>query len=165
MGMEGMKFHEASDLSDDTIWFDPPVGDPGARKLLRAMQNRDPIRVLRSWKLNSHQAPKAGLRYDGLYRVIGYTSHLDQDENGKDVWDFAFHMARLIHQESLERALTIPLADQMDDWKDYQRMKGEQAEGGLMNLMLLASKSEIHIPGGGGYFTMNPPLTVSPPRP
>ena len=109
--------------------------------------------------------PRAGLRYDGLYRVIGYTTHLEQDEKGNDVWDFAFHMARLIHQDSIEQKLAIPLVDPMDDWKDYQRMNAEQEAGGLMNMMLLPSKSEIHIPGGGGYFMAKPPMAVLPPAP
>lgn len=44
------------------------LDDPGALKLSRTMTTDTPkiVRVLRSWKLRSPLAPKAGLRYDGL---------------------------------------------------------------------------------------------------
>lgn len=45
--------------------------DPGVFRLTKTMLREDPeekvVRVLRSWKLRSKTAPKAGLRYDGLY--------------------------------------------------------------------------------------------------
>lgn len=52
------------------IRYKAAVEDPGAFKLTKTMLRADPddkvVRVLRSWKLNSKLAPKAGLRYDGL---------------------------------------------------------------------------------------------------
>ena len=56
LGKEGhIKFHAASN-------------DPEAPKLRRMAISDTPklVRVLRSWKLRSELAPKAGLRYDGL---------------------------------------------------------------------------------------------------
>ena len=58
LGREGhLKFHAAHN-------------DPEAPKLRRiAISDNDTdkiVRVLRSWKLRSELAPKAGLRYDGL---------------------------------------------------------------------------------------------------
>ena len=53
------------------IRYQAAVDDPGVFKLTKTMLRADPdekvVRVLRSWKLRSKIAPKAGLRYDGLY--------------------------------------------------------------------------------------------------
>lgn len=90
------------------------------------------------------------------YRVVGFGVKLEQVQ-GKDVLKHTFQLSRQIDppQDPLEKALAYPMADQMDDWKDYQRLKAEHEGGGLMN-MLLATKSEVHIPRESGYFTANP---------
>ena len=85
-------------------------------------------------------APKAGLRYDGLYvpflsryphwqsanikdyesyRVVSFSVHLSPP----DTWHTAFTLSRINDQPSLLPALHIPTSDQLDDWKDYQRLK------------------------------------------
>lgn len=55
---------------DQAIRYTAAVNDPGVFRLTKTMQHEDPdqkvVRVLRSWKLRSKIAPKAGLRYDGL---------------------------------------------------------------------------------------------------
>ena len=55
---------------DRSIRYTAAVDDPGVFRLTKTMQHEDPdqkvVRVLRSWKLRSKLAPKAGLRYDGL---------------------------------------------------------------------------------------------------
>ena len=40
--------------------------DPGSLQLMKNVHSREMVRVLRSWRLCSRLAPKAGLRYDGL---------------------------------------------------------------------------------------------------
>lgn len=40
--------------------------DPGRFKLMQGVATRNPVRVLRTWRLKSPWAPQAGLRYDGL---------------------------------------------------------------------------------------------------
>ena len=56
---------------DGEIRYKAAVNDPGVFRLTKTMLREDPeekvVRVLRSWKLRSKLAPKAGLRYDGLY--------------------------------------------------------------------------------------------------
>lgn len=56
---------------DGDIRYKAAINDPGVFKLTKTMLREDPnekvVRVLRSWKLRSKSAPKAGLRYDGLY--------------------------------------------------------------------------------------------------
>ena len=92
-----------------------------------------PIRVLRSWTLKSPIAPKAGVRYDGLYRIVSQGIKLTPPNE----WNFTFTLARLgipeatigtIESEDpvehfqlpLSNILSIPTSDMMDDWADYQ---------------------------------------------
>ena len=56
---------EQASLNRDTIEYTPSV-QRGRSKLLRNILTRSPVRVLRDSKLKSINAPKAGLRYDGL---------------------------------------------------------------------------------------------------
>ncbi|KAE8453718.1 hypothetical protein EG329_009229 [Mollisiaceae sp. DMI_Dod_QoI] len=44
----------------------------GTKALLRSAETRNSIRVIRSSSSKWEGAPKAGLRYDGLYRITGY---------------------------------------------------------------------------------------------
>ncbi|KAM3078217.1 hypothetical protein ACMFMG_002484 [Clarireedia jacksonii] len=55
-------------------------GEPsrGTKLLDSSLCNRIPIRVLRSANRDSKYAPKAGVRYDGLYRIVSMKS-LDPD--------------------------------------------------------------------------------------
>lgn len=126
---------------DGEITYKAAVSDPGVFRLTKTMLRADPeekvVRVLRSWKLRSKIAPKAGLRYDGLhvsrpskgspantrdchsYRILSFSVHLSQP----NTWQTAFTLSRLPTQLSLLHALHIPTSDQLDDWKDYQRLK------------------------------------------
>ena len=106
------------------------------------------IRVLRSHRLQSPLAPKAGIRYDGLYRLLGCGVKLNPPRE----WHYSFTLARLgsakavvggieqhekddIHSLELEQAYQrslanlvsgVPTSDMMDDWKDYcQLLKDE----------------------------------------
>lgn len=65
---------ETNDSKDDSCSFTPRPNDPGAFKLMATIngEQRNPVRVLRSWRLHSSLAPIAGLRYDGLYVSYRY---------------------------------------------------------------------------------------------
>jgi hypothetical protein len=52
---------------EGVIRYQAEPADPGRFKLLKNHLSKRPVRVLRSWKLDSKWAPKAGLRYDGLW--------------------------------------------------------------------------------------------------
>lgn len=54
--------------ADGTFVYRAALHDPGVFKLTKTMTTNTEkvVRVLRSWKLRSKLAPKAGLRYDGL---------------------------------------------------------------------------------------------------
>lgn len=129
---------------DQQIRYTASVNDPGMFRLTKTMLREDPeekvVRVLRSWKLRSDIAPKAGLRYDGLsvpllsqqphskpantrdcysYRILSFSVHLSPP----DTWHTAFTLARISSQPSILPILQIPHSDQLDDWKDYQRLR------------------------------------------
>lgn len=54
--------------ADEQFMYRAALHDPGVFKLTKTMTTNTEkiVRVLRSWKLRSNLAPKAGLRYDGL---------------------------------------------------------------------------------------------------
>ena len=130
---------------DSEIRYKATIDDPGVFKLTKTMLREDPeekvVRVLRSWKLRSKNAPKAGLRYDGLYvvpptrkgphrtsaktshgssyRILSFSVHLSPP----NTWHTTFTLSRTATQPPLLPALSIPTSDQLDDWKDYQRLK------------------------------------------
>jgi len=56
--------------SDDQFEYHALKDEPNGFMMSKTMTRNDPedkvVRVLRSWRLRSKLAPKAGLRYDGL---------------------------------------------------------------------------------------------------
>ncbi|KAL8805975.1 MAG: hypothetical protein Q9182_001632 [Xanthomendoza sp. 2 TL-2023] len=103
--------------------YTPFPNDVGAFKLMATISGgeRGKIRVLRSWRLQSPYAPAAGIRYDGLYQVTGYGVKLVPGSEGKkDSWRYTFHIKREPCQASMEKALAVPMPDQLDDWEDYR---------------------------------------------
>ena len=57
---------EMSTTSKDVIKYRSSPNDPGRLQLSRNMTSKSLVRIVRSYKLKSNLAPKAGLRYDGL---------------------------------------------------------------------------------------------------
>ena len=91
------------------------------------------------------------------YRVMGYRLKSVEKKGGNNVWNYHFQLARYTDppQESLEKALAIPLGDQMDDWRDYQRMKADHEEE-LVNKIVTPQHDFFAPRGGDGYFTAHP---------
>lgn len=60
---------ETNVAKEESCSFTPRPNDPGAFKMMATIngEQRNTIRVLRSWRLQSPLAPTAGIRYDGLY--------------------------------------------------------------------------------------------------
>ncbi|XP_035205867.1 E3 ubiquitin-protein ligase UHRF1-like isoform X2 [Stegodyphus dumicola] len=71
------------------------VLERGNLALVRNIEKKLPVRVLRGYKLKSEFAPEEGYRYDGLYRVIGYYSTTGL--SGFNV--YKFRMERIEDQE------------------------------------------------------------------
>ena len=58
-------------------------------------------------------------RYHHSYRITSFSVHLSPP----NTWHTAFTLSRIPSQPSLLPALQIPTSDQLDDWRDYQRLK------------------------------------------
>lgn len=68
--------------------------EPYSTSLCRALTSDSTkhIRLLRSYKLQSLLAPKAGVRYDGLYLLQGYGVKLTPPNE----WAYTFNLQRVV---------------------------------------------------------------------
>ncbi|KAF4991173.1 hypothetical protein FGRMN_7978 [Fusarium graminum] len=83
------------------------------------------FRILRGYRLRSPFAPKAGIRYDGLYsqwfNEVGERHHM------------MLTLERVGEQRPIEDILNIPRPSEMDDWTLYEKYESEamkQYKGG-----------------------------------
>ncbi|KAF2663683.1 hypothetical protein BT63DRAFT_483869 [Microthyrium microscopicum] len=121
----------------DKFTYDCQHNDRGMFRLTAKCHERDRcfVRVLRTHALYSLWAPVAGIRYDGMYKVVGWTWKPSTDEQLKSQ---KIHVNYQVHLERadptpIEEALRHPLADELDDYRDYkisiheerQRVKAE----------------------------------------
>jgi len=98
----------------DVLWYSGS-GRPGAdqtlthvnRAMLRSIETKKPVRVLRRSRSDSRFAPSAGLRYDGLYKVTA--SRLDRGRDGFQV--YRFKLERLPNQADIRRE--VPTAEEL----------------------------------------------------
>lgn len=88
------------------------------------------------------------------YRVMGYSLKSVEKKDHKNVRTYHFQLARITDppQESLQKALAVPLGDQMDDWRDYQRMKADHEEE-LVSRIVTPQHDFFAPRGEDGYFT------------
>lgn len=84
--------------------------------------SRQPVRVLRSHTLRSFWSPRAGVRYDGLYKVSGW--RITQDPTTKKV---VYHISfdRLPSEPPMGPILNRPSAEELDDYREYKRIRKE----------------------------------------
>ena len=89
--------------------------------------SRSPIRVLRSHTLHSPWAPNAGLRYDGLYRVTGWSC---VSSKSPDAGGHSDKKLRVEYHIQFERedevpfheCLRHPCAEELDDYEAYRQV-------------------------------------------
>ncbi|KAI5275193.1 hypothetical protein E4T47_01716 [Aureobasidium subglaciale] len=86
------------------------------------LASRQPIRVLRSHTLRSFWAPRAGIRYDGLYKVSGW--RIVQDPATKAI-NYHISFDRLTSEPPIDSVLQHPTADELDDYAEYKRVRKE----------------------------------------
>lgn len=86
------------------------------------LASRRPIRVLRSHTLRSFFAPRAGVRYDGLYKVSGW--RITQDPKTKEI-HYNIFFDRLPSEPALDPVLQHPTAEELDDYREYKRIRKE----------------------------------------
>ncbi|KND95310.1 hypothetical protein TOPH_00584 [Tolypocladium ophioglossoides CBS 100239] len=80
------------------------------------------IRILRGYCLKSPLAPKAGIRYDGLYIIRQYGQKLCQNSG---VHRVVLTIERVPGQRSLQEIAMIPRPSQLDDWQLFEKYEGE----------------------------------------
>ncbi|KAF2202480.1 hypothetical protein GQ43DRAFT_310365 [Delitschia confertaspora ATCC 74209] len=121
-----------------------PRNDPGRFRLTAAdPKSRHLIRVLRSHTLTNLWAPKVGVRYEGLFKVAGWSVRLVPRHQIAEKWKRENHereddlkLADLvidikfeaIEQIDPEALLKRPLAAEIDDYVEYQRLKSASKE-------------------------------------
>jgi putative methyltransferase len=106
-----------------------PQNDKGKFRLTSATPaSRDPVRVLRSHSINSIWGPKAGVRYEGLYSVRGWSikqatstdTSGGQWKEGDILFDVRFERT---DQTPMETVINRPTATEIDDYAEYKRLR------------------------------------------
>lgn len=94
------------------------------------LTSRFSVRILRSHSLASLWAPRAGIRYEGLFHVTGWKMFIPEKEKSKPnpelVWEISFE--RDPNQISIDEVLQSPHADEVDDYREYKRLRRLQRE-------------------------------------
>ena len=86
------------------------------------------------------------------YRILSFSVQLSPP----DTWHTSFTLSRIISQPSLLPALHIPTSDQLDDWKDYQRLKLiDDGDDFAMLHEILAQGEMVEEEMGDGYSMKN----------
>lgn len=70
--------------------YDQDFENASNKALLRSVETKNPIRVIRGYKLHSKYAPLDGYRYDGLYTVEQATREVGLNPGGHLVCKFVF---------------------------------------------------------------------------
>ncbi|KAF2442885.1 hypothetical protein P171DRAFT_522571 [Karstenula rhodostoma CBS 690.94] len=116
--------------TESTLTYRCGTDDRGRFRLTTATpRSREPLRVLRSHSVNSIWGPKAGVRYEGLYRVTGWAVHQPRTPSSN-----AGQKARLgdmyfdVHLERcdpvpLHEVVKSPTASELDDYSEYKRLR------------------------------------------
>ncbi|PPJ57268.1 hypothetical protein CBER1_02792 [Cercospora berteroae] len=112
---------EVSSPDGQTIQYRARNNDPGRYRLTAASpESRHPVRVLRSHRLNSLWRPRAGLRYEGLYKIVGWSLKIDKKTNETI---YIVNLRRLAGQIGFETVLARPWTDEVEDYKEYKRLR------------------------------------------
>lgn len=115
--------------------------DRGRYRLTAATRDgRQPVRVLRSHTLRGFWSPRAGVRYDGLHRVTGWSIQYDAC---KRQMGYEITLERLASEPSMDFALRRPWTDEVEDYKEYKRLRREardrQADSAIGKVRALPS--------------------------
>ncbi|KAL6705608.1 hypothetical protein ACN47E_006555 [Coniothyrium glycines] len=120
---------EIEATSEARFTYRVPQNDRGKFRLTAATpKSRDPIRVLRSHSINSVWGPKAGIRYDGLYRVLGWSIKQAKTadtaggrwKEGDILFDVKFQRS---DPGPVEDITKHPTATEVDDYTEYKRLR------------------------------------------
>ncbi|KAF2740588.1 hypothetical protein EJ04DRAFT_558586 [Polyplosphaeria fusca] len=121
---------EVNQITDTSFVYCPRQEDKGKYRLTAAIfKSRRPVRILRSHGLNSVLGPKAGVRYEGLYRVKGWKilpmrGRSDASQPDDRPGDVNFYIE--FEREDITPLIEVfrhPLAAQLDDYAEYKRLR------------------------------------------
>ncbi|KXS99310.1 hypothetical protein AC578_6739 [Pseudocercospora eumusae] len=95
------------------------TGEPtsGTKALNTSLATRNPVRVLRTYKSTSRWTPTQGLRYDGLYGVVG----VERPKNAKGGLYEQFKLVRMPGQIPLDECKRRPGPQDLRDYDRIQR--------------------------------------------
>lgn len=120
---------EIEAASESKFTYRCKQSDKGRYKLTAATpKSRKPIRVLRCHSLNSIWGPKAGIRYEGLYKVVGWAIYTAKTD---DVIGKQHRAGDILYEVTFERIDTVPMAEvlkhptaaELDDYAEYKRLR------------------------------------------
>jgi len=121
--------------SEERFTYRVPQNDKGKFRLTSATpKSRDPVRVLRSHSINSVWGPKAGVRYEGLYSVRGWSIKQAKSSNlAGGQWkegDILFYVL-FERTDSVPMAVVTkrPTATEVDDYAEYKRLRKVNRDG------------------------------------
>ncbi|KAF2827837.1 hypothetical protein CC86DRAFT_444974 [Ophiobolus disseminans] len=126
---------EVDAISEDCFTYRVPQHDKGKFRLTAATPgSRDPIRVLRSHSINSIWGPKAGVRYEGLYGVKGWSIRQAKSADmaggewkaGDIVFEVRFERKDPVSMEEVSKR---PTCTEVDDYSEYKRLRKIHREG------------------------------------
>ncbi|KAF2124742.1 hypothetical protein P153DRAFT_411088 [Dothidotthia symphoricarpi CBS 119687] len=115
--------------SADSFTYRVPQNDKGKYRLTAATRkSRDPIRVLRSHRNNNGWGPKAGIRYEGLYAVKGWSIcqakeadlFVGEWSRGDIIFEIRFERQDPVPTDEVNRR---PTAVEVDDYLEYKRLR------------------------------------------
>ncbi|KAF2466298.1 uncharacterized protein BDR25DRAFT_317700 [Lindgomyces ingoldianus] len=120
--------------SQDQLTYRCPRDDKGRYRLTSVdFRSRNPVRILRSHSLNSVWGPKAGLRYEGLFRVVGWIVRTIQP---RDVIGLENKVGDIVFEVKFEREDPVPMDEvlkhptstETDDYAEYKRLRRAHRE-------------------------------------
>ncbi|KAH7066617.1 hypothetical protein BKA63DRAFT_582788 [Paraphoma chrysanthemicola] len=126
---------EVEASGEANLTYRVPNSDKGKFRLTSATpRSRDPIRVLRSHSINSVWGPKAGVRYEGLYAVKGWSI---RQAKTTDIAGGEWKQGDIIFEVRFERQDSVPMnevtkrptAAEVDDYSEYKRLRKVHREG------------------------------------
>lgn len=136
--------------------------DKGKFRLTSATpRSRDPVRVLRSHSINSIWGPKAGVRYEGVYSVKGWSikqarsadTSGGQWKEGDILFDVRFERA---DQTPMDVVINRPTATEIDDYAEYKRLR-KLSRDGRENEAKAAYDNQDHYPTSKAVRPIMPP--------
>ncbi|KAI4623296.1 hypothetical protein J4E83_004689 [Alternaria metachromatica] len=147
--------------SEERFTYRVPQNDKGKFRLTSATpKSRDPVRVLRSHSINSVWGPKAGVRYEGLYSVRGWSIKQAKSSNlaggqwkeGDILFDVLFERTDSVPMAVVTKR---PTATEVDDYAEYKRLRKVNRDG--------KRKSHSTLPVGANKGDFSTPLKTAPP--